>query len=131
MAQRVRGAIKGTLCYDIHDELPVEEPFDCVICLLVLDTASRNLSDFEANLCKIASVLRGPGSTLIIVLINNESQFYTLAGKKYPSFNIESEMALSCLAKAEITCTNTSEHMASYEAGPIRKFLFVSAKLSA
>ena len=77
MEQRVRKAIKGTLCYDIHDDLPVEETFDCIICLLVLGIASRDLSDFQQNLCQIASILRGPGSTAIIASVNNESEFYT------------------------------------------------------
>ena len=87
MAQRVRGAIKGTLCYDIHDDLPVEETFDCVICLLALDAASRDLSDFQQNLRKIASILRGPGSTVIITSVHTEIDFYIYAGKKYPLFN--------------------------------------------
>ena len=131
MEQRVRRAINETLCYDIHDELPVEETFNCVICLLVLETASRDLSDFQRNLCQIASILRGPGSTLIIALIRRYNDFYTFAGKMYPKFNVEGDTVQRCLSKAGFICMNTSQHEAYYEEGLIEKFVFVSAKLSA
>ena len=119
------------MLYDIHDDSPLEENVDCIISLLVLGTASRDLEDFKNIIRKLASELKGPGSTVILSLITGESEDYIVVGKTYPALNISRELALQALSDAGFICMNVTEHAlpTSKDGDQEMCLLFISAKI--
>ncbi|KAM5163605.1 nicotinamide N-methyltransferase-like isoform 1-T1 [Mantella aurantiaca] len=98
---RLKSSIKQILKCDFEEEniaSPVELPLaDCVICVWILNTISKNEDEYMRNLEKILKLLKPGGHLLLISVI--DSTYYIVGGERLHVFTHDEDFVKNALSK--------------------------------
>ncbi|KAM5163623.1 indolethylamine N-methyltransferase-like isoform 4-T4 [Mantella aurantiaca] len=98
---RLKSSIKQILKCDFEEEnitSPVELPLaDCVICVWILNTISKNEDEYMRNLEKIIKLLKPGGHLFLISVI--DSTYYIVGGERLHAFTHDEDFVKIALSK--------------------------------
>ena len=99
----VRKLSRAVVHCDITNDPPIErgyeQPYDVVMCTLVMEGASTNCDEYCANIAQLGKLVK-PGGKVFYNGVENKVGYYTIGNKNFPNIHVDHEFSLSAFERA-------------------------------